>query len=129
MKRMLSSSRIFLGDNVVRRQRHKVANYLSSNRYGTFQEPGVAADICAFALRIGNAIVVEFSKVGNACYIYKEAEFDKKIFRMTSTTIKQLKDRSIATRLNHSDGWPSSRASLMKHSTETLESQGWRHNV
>ncbi len=103
--RCVSSSRIFLGEGVIRRKRGKVQKYLSSGRYGRLEGSG-SDEVCAFVLRIRDAIVVEFSKVNNACFIYDAKRFDPNLMGMKTVTINELKNTAAAKKLPHTPNWP-----------------------
>lgn len=105
LNRMVSFSRIFLGESVIRRKKRKVENYLRTGRYGRLFGPG-SDEVCAFVLRIKDAIIVEFSKVGNACYIYDARRFDPKLFNLPKATVKDLKSPDAAEKLSHMANWP-----------------------
>ena len=62
----------------------------------------------AFILDFGEITVIEFSKIGNACFIYDQSEARKIIsdFWMKEYfLISRLKQRQAGTRILHNRGW------------------------
>jgi hypothetical protein len=58
----------------------------------------------AFALRFGGHVVVEFSRTGNAAYLYSESAFED-LVRGKRLRVSSLKDRDRGTQLRHASGW------------------------
>lgn len=106
LNRLVSSSRIFLGEGVIRRKRKKVEKYLHSGRYGRLTGPS-SDEVCAFVLRIKDAIVVEFSKVNNACFVYNAKRYDPNLMGAKAVAIGDLKNTGGAQKLSHVANWPS----------------------
>jgi len=104
MNRMVSTSRIFLGEGVIRRKRNKVEKYLQQGRYARLTGQG-SDEVCAFVLRIKEAIIVEFSKVNNACYIYNAQSFNSELFGVKTVAIRDLKNTTAADWLSHGSNW------------------------
>ena len=104
LNRQVSSSRIFLGESVIRRKRKKVEKYLQTGRYGRLFGSG-SDEVCAFVLRIKDAIIVEFSKVNNACYVYDARRFDPNLMGAKTVSITDLKNAAVAQRLSHTPNW------------------------
>lgn len=63
--------------------------------------------VSAFCLVFDNYVVVEFSKTGNASYLYERAVFDRAILPPSRTrpTLTQLKSKDVGRQLVHRPGW------------------------
>lgn len=104
MRRKVSQSKIFLGQNVIARKREHVERHIASGRYGRLLGQS-CDDTCAIILKIGRAVVVEFSKTNNACYIFPEEQFDKSYWNARSAQISELKSRVRGKQMNHTGSW------------------------
>ncbi|QDE93680.1 hypothetical protein BHS06_34450 [Myxococcus xanthus] len=63
-------------------------------------------DVSAFCLRFDEYSVVEFSKTGNATYVYRNRDIDKVLRQENVECADDLKVRSLAeARLYHQPGW------------------------
>lgn len=107
MKRLVSNSRIYIGMNLLRRKRGKIERYYREGRYGKLIGPNTD-ELCAFVLQIRDAIVVEFSKVNNACFVYDRSRFANRLFAESAISVDDLKDqRNHRLRMSHNHNWPS----------------------
>lgn len=81
---------------VVRESRGKI-------HYGT-----LGGSTSAFLLDFGRIVVVEFSKVGNACYIYEQEAMERVLKDLWAPHVTHegyLKDRQLGKKINHYPGW------------------------
>ncbi len=71
----------------------------------------------AFLLDFGPVVVVEFSRVGNACYLYEKPNAAKVIpdfWAQEPFTIYGLKNRPLAAEtITHREGWQTTLAHLL----------------
>lgn len=107
----MSYSRIALGNDVVRRSDPALQNFLKQHRHAILDngDPTLSAAI----FRIKNMLIVEFSHVGHACYIYDHDnvpfDMDSPVFadsvRFARKPRTGLKDSRIADRIIHNGAW------------------------
>ena len=93
-------------DDYYRYQRQLMELSSKGRRFGR----GFGIPTSAFIMDFGNYIVVEFSEVNNACYIYSTREFQNLAYtrRSNEFDLKALKNRSVATHFQiHHVNWPS----------------------
>lgn len=85
----------------------------------TYGDLSGTQNVSAFVLDFGALVVVEFSQVGNACYIYTRENFDRilKEFWSSNVSFGRLKSMNAAhTRITHTRGWQSeARGVLAQH--------------
>jgi len=65
------------------------------------------ATTSAFILDFGKYVVVEFSRIKNACYIYEKDTFDRTVggIFQNDFTISKLKNEDVKTTQSHYQGW------------------------
>lgn len=76
-------------------------------RAGRFRSSGAQAP-SAFVLWFDSVVVVEFSRTGNATYLYARAEFDRLGIHVDSAILDResdLKDKSLGEAMRHAKGW------------------------
>jgi hypothetical protein len=75
------------------------------------------AEPSVFLLDFGPVVVVEFSRVGNACYLYEQPNAAKVIpdfWTQESFTIYGLKNRHLAVvTITHREGWQTTLGQLL----------------
>ena len=77
---------------------------------------GTGIDSSAFIMTFGKYVVVEFSEVGNACYLYKSSDFDDLFGTLKDrrNDLRRLKDRNIAVHVQaHYASWPHALESVL----------------
>lgn len=71
----------------------------------------------AFLLDFGSVVVIEFSRVGNACYLYEKPHTEKVIpdfWTQAPFTVLRLKNRLLAAEtITHREGWQRTLAHLL----------------
>lgn len=82
----------------LRTSKEKVGNFGHTN-----------GETSAFFLDFGRVVVVEFSKTGNACFVYQKMAFDRFVPDFWATKpfgTVDLKDRKASEdRISHQPGW------------------------
>lgn len=103
---------------LVRNLREKILESTSSGHMAEFERTS------SFLLDFGKIVVVEFSAVGNACYVYREADFNNSIasdfWTQKAFKTRNLKDQGLSlTKLTpfwdgiHRAGWQSDASQLL----------------
>ena len=71
----------------------------------------------AFLLDFGSVVAIEFSKEGNACYVYEKRALDRVVSDFWAAqpfTIPRLKQRSLCVeRVVHKTGWQQEMAGIL----------------
>lgn len=116
----MTYTRIVMGRNALNSRSSDFCEFRAHNK-GRFSElaGGVAADN-AFIMQIGDFVFVEFSKVGNACYFYKNTQlpFDDSAARLhLNSDLKVKRHINIndikINKFSHSEYWESRADSIM----------------
>lgn len=96
----MSYSRIALSWAILANPPEGLVEFIKQRRYAELTQAE-----CAFIMRIGEYVIVEFSRSGNACYIYKFSQLPFAIDAPRYTTV-ELKNQSAAHfRLTHTGAW------------------------
>lgn len=100
---IIEYSRVILGQESLNLGAVEIKNFLSQMRHAELRKS--LKSLSAFVLKIKDAVIVEFSHIGNACYIYRSDnvpfELDTSVY-----TKKDLADMYIVDdRLIHTKGW------------------------
>ena len=96
----ITYSRIALSQSILNNPPLGMEDFIAQRRYAVLSQAE-----CAFIMQIGEFVIVEFSRHGNACYIYKRNQLPFELDAAHFSTIK-LKDKNIAyERLKHIGGW------------------------
>ncbi len=103
--RRVQASRVIICDRDRSRHRDKLEKLAAEGQ--TF--PGMIGDqVTAFIMDFGSLVAIEFSAVGNACYLYQGPAFRAKStqFIREAYPIELLKDTTACiNRVIHSNGW------------------------
>ncbi len=103
-KKMVRKSRLYIGLDMEHKHKHLVKQNLNSNRYGRLigtQD----RKLCAFILQIKDAVVVDFSIVGNSCSMFDSHAFPVSFWRSPSVRSDALKAKDRRQRVTHSLDW------------------------
>lgn len=105
--RNVRRSRVYIALEDRQRSRRVLAELESKGRSFGLGKKNTGAS--AFVLDFGRLVVVEFSQVKNACYLYERHQFEKVIgedFWLAAVDIDGLKDQRLALEsVSHTSGW------------------------
>jgi hypothetical protein len=111
--RSITNSSVIIGDTD--RTYHRSELDQLRHRGRNFSH-GTGIDSSAFIMTFGKYVVVEFSEVGNACYVYQTKDFEKLFgsIRTAKIDLRMLKEKQLAIHSQaHYQNWPTALAGVL----------------
>lgn len=100
---------VFGHETIQLSRRNPQVRALLAQEYGSYATFQGSKDLDAFLMQIGNYVIVEFSKTGNACYVYPSQDLvfdpDAKQYAGDTSDLKYGYYRGAAAKVVHRDGW------------------------
>lgn len=100
---------VFSAETMLLKNRNSAIRDLIAREQGAYAEFTAKRDVDAFMMKIGNFIIIEFSRKPNACYVYSESTlpFDlyKRSYQGTTDDLAYGFHGGCAVRIVHRGGW------------------------
>ena len=100
---------LFSAETMQLKNRNPAIRDLIAREQGAYAEMTARRDVDAFMMKIGNFIIIEFSKKPNACYVYSEStlpfERHKRTYQGTTDDLALGFHVGCAARIVHREGW------------------------
>lgn len=100
---------VFSAETMLLKNRNPAIRDLIAREQGAYAELTAKRDVDAFMMKIGNFIIIEFSRKPNACYVYSEStipfERHKRTYQGTTDDLAYGFHGGCAARIIHREGW------------------------
>lgn len=110
---------VFSAETMQLKNRNPAIRDLIAREQGAYAELLAKRDVDAFMMKIGNYILIEFSRKPNACYVYSEAtlpfERYKRTYQGTTDDLAYGFHGGCAARIIHREGWEGRAADELRY--------------
>jgi len=100
---------VFSAETMQLKNRNPAIRDLIAREHGAYATLTAKRDVDAFMMKIGNFIIIEFSRKPNACYVYSEStlpfERHKRTYQGTTDDLAYGFHGGCAARIVHREGW------------------------
>lgn len=100
---------VFSAETMQLKNRNPAIRDLIAREQGAYAALTAKRDVDAFMMKIGNFIIIEFSRKPNACYVYSEStlpfERHKRTYQGTTDDLAYGFHGGCAARIVHREGW------------------------